>query len=178
MYLPYLLYFTLRMPLSLVATSSSHALDCIIISFMKEYQSLVSELCPRARFYDMDGPLSAAYHIGTYLKRSGLSHSWTSLYLQIGVCGSAMTMCSGVIRSTVAGHSGQIPRTRRHRRRPTADVRAQAAMPICPTLKYSTGTIHLQYKIKFLIQRFTTTSSSVQLCCEITNNILVVPMLI
>ena len=57
-----------------------------------------------------------------------------------------------------------------------ADVRAQAVVPLCPTFKYST--IHLQYKIKFLIQRFTTTSSSVQLCCEIINNILVVPMLI
>ena len=37
-----------------------------------------------------------------------------------------------------------------------ADVRAQAVVPLCPTLKYS---IHLQYKTKFLIQRFTTTSS-------------------
>ena len=62
------------------------------------------------------------------------------------------------------------------RRRRRADVRAQAVVPLCPTLKYST--IHLQYKIKFLIQRFTTTSSSVQLCCEIINNILVVPRLI
>jgi len=52
----------------------------------------------------------------------------------------------------------------------------QAVVPLCPTLKYST--IHLQYKIKFLIQRFTTTSSSVQQCCEIINNILVVPRLI
>ena len=62
------------------------------------------------------------------------------------------------------------------RRRRRADVRAQAVVPLCPTLKYST--IHLQYKIKFLIQRFTTTYSSMQLCCEIINNILVVPMLI
>jgi len=30
------------------------AVDCIIISFMMEYQSLVSKLCPRARFYDVD----------------------------------------------------------------------------------------------------------------------------
>ena len=67
-------------------------------------------------------------------------------------------------------------RRRRRRRRRRADVRAQAVVPLCPTLKYST--IHLQYKIKFLIQRFTSTSNSVQLCCEIINNILVVPMLI
>ena len=67
----------------------------------------------------------------------------------------------------------ELMKERRGRR---ADVRAQAVVPLWPTLKYST--IHLQYKIKFLIQRFTTTSNSVQLCCEIINNILVVSMLI
>ena len=49
--------------------------------------------------------------------------------------------------------------TVRCRRR--ADVRAQAVVPLCPTLKYST--IHLQYKAEFLIQRFTTIGICVRL---------------
>jgi len=49
--------------------------------------------------------------------------------------------------------------TVRCRRR--ADVRVQAVVPLCPTLKYST--IHLQYKVEFLIQRFTTIGVCVRL---------------
>ena len=60
--------------------------------------------------------------------------------------------------------------------RRTRRVRAQAiasactVLPyvyVCPLLKYSNS--HLQYEIK--IQQFTTTSSSVQLCCEIANTL-------
>ena len=76
---------------------------------MKEYQSLVSELGPRARVCDMYTS-SAAHHIGTYLKRSDTtSADWLHTTLCLYESGSAMTMCGGVIRSPVAGQSGPIP---------------------------------------------------------------------
>jgi len=79
---------------------------------------------------------------------------------------AATNSCTAATAATYAYEASR--RTRRVRAQAIAS--ACTVLPyvyVCPLLKYSNS--HLQYEIK--IQQFTTTSSSVQLCCEIANTL-------
>jgi len=99
-------YFTLLFFCECLCHHIFEPLECIIISFMKEYQSLVSELCPRARFYTMWVIIchSPYWHLSEEVRHFCRLAADNRVFVR-----KRFSNDHELIRSPVVGPSGRIP---------------------------------------------------------------------